>query len=260
VRKGLGWPLINLAAYLATVFVNWLANALPLNGVSSGDVVNRDPVYFQPANWAFGIWGLIYVLLGAFVVYGLLPWGRRNDRLQRISPLFTLTCAANIVWLFLWHWELLPLSMVAMVVLLLALLGIYQLLRSGGREPSRAERLLLRLPFSVYLGWISVATIANAAVTLDRAGWDGWGLSPVTWAIIMVGVGALLAAAVGIGRADAAYAAVFAWAYFALALRQSGAPSLAAAAAAGAAFSLFVAYVALRRRDRGHAPYAARTG
>lgn len=230
--------------------VNGLANALSLTGQATGDIINRDPVFFLPANWVFSIWGLIYLGLTAFAAYGLLPAGRRNPRLQRIGPLFAVTCLANGAWLFLWHWERLPHSLVAMTILLLTLIGIYAALHAGRETPSRAERLCVRLPFSVYLGWISVATIANAAVVLDRAGWGGWGLAPAAWAALMIAVGGALAALVGLGRVDASFAAVFVWAFVGIAIRQRDTPFVAVAATIGASVAAAVALAALARRWR----------
>ena len=244
------WPLLNLVALLVTVGVNGLANALPLNGITTGDVINRDPVFFLPANWVFSIWGLIYLGLLFFVGYGLLPAGRRNARLQRISPFFVLSCVANAVWLFLWHYNLLPISMIAMVVLLVSLIIIYGLLRRRGNPPSRVERVGMWWPFSIYLGWVSVATIANASVVLDRAGWGGWGIGPATWAAIMVVVGGLLATALGIGRADPLYPAVFVWAFVGLALRQHDTPLVAVVAWIVAVALVVVTLLALWRTVR----------
>ncbi|HEY8598714.1 MAG TPA: tryptophan-rich sensory protein [Thermomicrobiales bacterium] len=243
------WPLLNLVALLVTIGVNGLANALPLNGITTGDVINRDPVLFLPANWVFSIWGLIYLSLIAFVLYGLLPAGRRNARFQRISPFFVLSCAANAIWLFLWHYNLLPISMIAMVVLLLSLIIIYSLLRRE-TAPSRAERAVMRWPFSIYLGWVSVATIANASVALDRAGWGGWGIGPVAWAAIMIVVGGVLGAVLGIRRADPLYPAVFVWAFVGLALRQRDTPLIAVVAWLAVAALVAVALLAFWRGVR----------
>lgn len=247
MSSGWRWPLLNLIGFLATVTVNGLANALPLNGRQTGDVINRDPTLFLPANWTFSIWGLIYLGLAVFVIYGLLPAGRANARLQRISPFFALTCVANCVWLFLWHWEQLPLSMAAMGVLLLGLIGIYAALRRGSPAPSRGERICLWWPFSVYLGWVSVATIANATVVLARAGWDGWGIDPAFWAAFMIAVGGALAVAIGLGRTDPLYAAVFVWAFVGIAVRQRDTTLVAATAGVIALAVAVVALIALFR-------------
>lgn len=247
-RSGWLWPLLNLAGFVLTVVVNGLANALPLNGIRTGDVINRDPTPFLPANWAFSIWGLIYLWLGVFVVYGLLPAGRRNPRLQRISPLFVASCVANAVWLFLWHWELLPLSMVAMIALLGSLIGIYALLRRGNPATTFGERAALWWPFSIYLGWVSVATIANATVTLDRAGWTGAGLAPAVWVAILCAVALVLAVALGLRNNDGFYPAVFVWAFIALAVRQRDSVPIVAASVIVALAALTVVVIAATSR------------
>ena len=213
------WPLLNLLGLVATVAINALANILRFNGQTTGDVINRDPTLFLPANWVFGIWGLIYAALVLFVSYGFLPGGRHNERLQRLGPLFLISCVANCAWLFFWHWELLILALATIVALLLSLFLIYLRLHRGGLARTVGERLCLRWPFSIYLAWISMATIANAVIALDRAGWQGGGLSPAAWTALLLVIGGLLAVFVGL-RGDAPFAAVFVWAFVGIAVRQ----------------------------------------
>ena len=129
LRSAWLWPVVNLLGWVAVVTVNGLANAIPFNGQTTGDVINKDPIYFQPDGWVFTIWGLIYGLLGGFVIYSFLPAGRQNPRLHRVSPLFLVTCIANSLWLVSWHDERFGLTVVLMVALLLALIGIYTQLR-----------------------------------------------------------------------------------------------------------------------------------
>lgn len=238
------WPLVNLLGLVVTVAINALANILRFNGQTTGDVINRDPILFLPANWVFGIWGLIYAALALFVLYGLLPGGRRNERLQRLGPLFLVSCAANWSWLFFWHWELLSLALATIVVLLLTLFLIYRRLHRGSTAPTVGERLCLRWPFSVYLAWVSVATIANATIALARAGWPGGGLAPAAWTAILLVGGGLLAAFVGL-RGDAPFAAVFVWAFVGIAVRQRDTVSVLVAAAITAALAALVVAVAL---------------
>lgn len=244
---GWTWPLIGLVGLVATIAVNGLANALPLNGQTTGEIINRDPVYFLPASWVFSIWGLIYLALVAFVVYSLLPAGRRNPRVQRLGPPFAISCVANGVWLFLWHWERFTLSTVAMAVLLLSLIACYAIAWDRRGTTTIAERALLRFPFSLYLGWVSVATIANVTVALDRAGWGGGGLAPEAWAALMVLVGGVLAALIGLTRSDPVYPAVFVWAFVGLAIRQRETELIAVTAIAVAIAAAVIAIVALLR-------------
>src|SRR3990172_10942580 len=111
---------------IATIVVNGLANALPINGQNTGEISDRFDVYFVPAGYVFSIWGLIYLGLIVFAFYQALPVQQDNPRLNRISSLFALSCLANISWLFLWHYEQFPLTLIAMFSLFALLIGIYR--------------------------------------------------------------------------------------------------------------------------------------
>lgn len=221
---------VNLLGVVAVLVVNGLANALPINGKTTGEVSDRFDVYFVPAGYVFSIWVLIYVGLIAFSLYQALPAQRENPRLRSIGYLFGLSCAANVAWLFLWHHEAFELTVVAMLGLLLSLIAIYLRLDVGRVRVSRLETWCVDVPFSVYLGWVSVATIANVTSLLDYWNWDGWGLSPEAWAVIMLLVGVGLASAVGLTRGDAAYLLVFVWAYVGIAVRHAETATVASVA------------------------------
>ncbi len=238
-----------VGALTATLAVNVLANALPINGQTTSEVSGRFPLLITPPGYVFSIWGVIYTGLIGYAIYQALPTQRDNPRLRRIALPFILSCAANIAWLLLWHHNQYGLTLGAMIGLLLALITID--LRLGRvRGGPLAERLLVRLPFSIYLGWVSVATIVNTTVTLSAAGWDGGGVSPETWTAGLLGV----AAALGWGQArrgDVAYSLVLLWAFAGIAAKNSGVPLVypaALAAAASAAASAAVAGLAARRR------------
>jgi len=215
---------VNVVAVLAVIVVNGLANALPLNGQTTGEISDRFQVYFVPAGYVFSIWGVIYLGLLAFAVYQALPTQRENPRLRRVGYLFAASCVANIAWLFLWHYEQFVLTLVAMFALLLLLITIYLRLEIGRVVVSPAEKWLVRLPFSIYLGWISVATIANVTSVLDYLGWSGWGISDEVWALIMLLVAGALAAIVSLTRGDVAYSLVFMWALVGIAVKNAGTP------------------------------------
>jgi len=191
-----------VAAVLVTIIVNALANILPLNGISTGEISDKFRVYFVPAGYVFSIWGLIYLGLVAFAIYQALPAQRENPRLRAIGWPFLVSCAANIAWLFLWHYQQFLWTILAMVILLASLLVIYLLMMRGGDAVPPAERWLVRLPFSIYLGWISVATIANASDVLYYIKWNGWGIAPAVWAVIMMVIAACLAWAMAVLRGD----------------------------------------------------------
>ena len=164
--------ILNIVAILAVIIVNFLANALPINGQTTGEVSDRFEIYFVPAGYVFSIWGLIYVALVAFAVYQALPAQRDNPRLERVGYLFVLSCLANIVWIFLWHYEQFGLSVVAMLILLLSLIFVYLRLEIGTSTVSAGEKWLIRVPFSIYLGWITVATVANITNFFEVIQWS----------------------------------------------------------------------------------------
>jgi benzodiazapine receptor len=234
---------INLLAVVATIVINGLANALPLNGQTTGEISDRFQVYFVPAGYVFSIWGLIYVALVAFAVYQALPSQRNNPRLRRIGTLFALSCVANIAWLFLWHYEIFPLTLVAMLALLLLLIAIYLRLDIGRAQVSTAEKWLVHVPFSIYLGWITVATIANVTSLLDYLNWSGWGISPEVWTVIMLVAAVGIASAVSLTRGDVAYMLVIVWALAGIAVKHADTPVVATAAWVATALALLMLVV-----------------
>lgn len=217
-------------ALIVTIVINGLANALPLNGQTTGEISDRFDVYFVPAGYVFSIWGLIYLSLVAFAVYQALPGQREDPQLRQVGHLFVLSCVANVAWLFLWHYERFPLTIVAMAGLLLLLIGIYLRLGTGRTQVSTAERWLVRVPFSIYLGWVTVATISNASVLLDYLNWGRWGISPEIWTIIMLGAATAITSVVAITRGDVAYGLVIVWALIGIAVKHADTPIVATTA------------------------------
>ncbi|NPV08284.1 MAG: tryptophan-rich sensory protein [Anaerolineae bacterium] len=218
----------NVVTTLVVIVVNALANALPINNQTTGEISDRYPVLFTPAGYIFSIWGLIYLGLIAFSVYQAMP-GRReaeDSLLDRIGWFYVVSGLANAIWIFLWHYEVLPLSLLVMLVLLGSLIAIYLRLNVGRRVVNRREFWAVHVPFSLYLGWITVATVANVAVVLYDLGWGGFGISQQAWTIIMLAVAAALAAANSVTRRDIAYNLVIVWAFSGIAVRQAATRSI----------------------------------
>jgi hypothetical protein len=200
-----------LLTTLLTLTVNGLANALPLNGLNTGQISDSFQVYFVPAGYVFSIWGLIYLGLLAFMVFQALPSQRENPRLQAIGGWVILGNLANAAWIFLWHYQQFPLTLLVMLTLLASLLVIYLRLRTSP-PASRLERWLVDLPFSIYLGWITVATIANVSDVLDYLRWNQFNLADATWMVMILFVVVVLAWAMSLRERDAAYLGVLLWA------------------------------------------------
>jgi hypothetical protein len=254
MKRGTLWPWLSVLAVIVTIAVNGLANVLPLNGQTTGAISDRFPVYFVPAGYVFSIWGLIYLGLIAFAVYQVLPAQRENPRLRRIEALFPLSCLANIVWLFLWHYEVFLGTIVAMLALLGLLIAIYLRLEIGRGQVSRAENWWVRLPFSVYLGWVTVATIANVTSVLDYIEWSGWGIGPAWWAVIMLVAATVIASLVSLTRGDVAYMLVIIWAFTGIAVKHADTPTVAVAAALMVLVVAGVMAVGAKRRPERPAP------
>jgi benzodiazapine receptor len=242
--------MLVILAVIAVIAVNSIAVALPLNGLDTGEISDRFDIYFVPAGYVFSIWSLIYIGLIAYAIFQALPGQKENPRLRSTGYLFVFSCLANIIWLFLWHYEVFHFTLVAMLALLLSLIAIYLRLDIGRVQVSRGEKWCVHIPFSVYLGWISVATIANATQLLYFLDWNGWGISPEIWAVIMLAAGVIISAVMSLTRADIAYSLVLIWAYAGIALEHASTPIVANAAWVGAVVILAILIVAVINKYR----------
>lgn len=176
---------INLLFFLVMVIMNYLANAIPINGNTTGSLSAQYPNLFVPAGVTFSIWGVIYLLLAVFVIVQLRA---QNQVLtEAVGWAFAVSCILNSLWILAWHYEKLPLSMIIMAGLLISLVYINIRLTALPFGITRAA-------FGIYLGWICIATIANATALLVNYNWGGWGISDQAWAIIMIAAGLVITA------------------------------------------------------------------
>lgn len=213
--------IVNVITTIAVIVINVLANALPLNGLNTGEISDRFEIYFVPAGYVFSIWGVIYLGLIAFAIYQALPAQRNNPHVARIGYAYAISGIANIIWIFFWHYEVFALTLIPMLVLLGSLIFIFLRLWQGRSEQRSADRWAIFLPFNIYLGWISVATVANATQLLYYLKWGGWGIAPEIWALIMLIIAAAIAIAMVLRHRNIAYAMVFVWAYIGIAVQHS---------------------------------------
>ena len=245
-----------IVAILAMIAINGLANALPINGQQTGAVADRFDVLFVPAGYVFSIWGLIYLALLTYAGYQALPRSREDERVRSIDGLVIASCVANGSWIFAWHYELFGLSLVLMLGLLASLIGVYVRLDIGLTKPETRQRLCVDLPFSIYLGWITVATIANASTVLVDLGWGGWGLSDFTWLVVMLVAALGIASVMTWSRGDVAYLAVLIWAFVGIAVKHAATQPIAVVAGGSAAVVVGLVVLALVR-NRGLRPARA---
>lgn len=218
---------LNILAFLFTIVVNGLAGSTTIIGsTNTAQVSDANPTLITPAGYVFSIWGIIYILLGVFVIFQALPSEKGKEYQKRVSWLFVLSSLFNIAWLFLWQFEYLSFSVILMFLLLATLIAIYLRLDIGKSTVSLREKLVVHLPFSVYLGWITIASIANVATTLVSVNWEGFGISQETWATLIVIVALLITVLVIVTRRDVAYGLVIIWALVGIAVKQSEKPNI----------------------------------
>ncbi len=212
----------NILAFVLMIIVNGLAGSTTLlGGRTTAAVSDANPTLITPAGYVFAIWGVIYVLLGAFVIYQSLPNERMRHFQQRIGWLFVLSSALNISWIISWQYNYLIASVIIIFLLLATLIQIYVRLNSGRAKIRTGEKLAVHLPFSIYLGWITIASIADVSVTLVSLNWNGLGISPETWAVLIIMIALVIAILVAATRRDVAYELVIIWAFVGIAANQS---------------------------------------
>lgn len=203
---------IALFAYVGMVAVNALANILPINGIATGAVSDSYPNLFAPAGFTFSIWGLIYVLLAVYVGYQFVPKSLEKEKLlAQINLFFILSSLANLVWIFSWHYKMIGLSVILMLVILYSLAKISTLTNS--KKMVAKDALFLKIPFGVYFGWITIATIANVTTFLVSLGWNNVIFPDDVWMILILLVGVVIAAWITIREKNVAYGLVPVWAY-----------------------------------------------
>ena len=209
--------VLNLLGFIVMVVVNYLSNALPINGLTAEEVSDKFYNLFVPAGFTFAIWGVIYLLLGIFVIYQALSIFTGNRRelsyVRKLSYLFFTSCILNSIWLFAWHYLRIGLALIIMVLLLLNLILIYRRLRN---HEVKNERLgtLVRGAFSIYIGWITIATIANVSAWLVSIEWGGFGVSEVFWMIVVLIVATAIVLRFMFKYWDWLYGLVAVWAFF----------------------------------------------
>lgn len=205
--------IANIVFLVATLIMNGLSNSGILPN-TVGDLGESRAIFFLPAGYVFAIWGVIYTGLIGFVIYQARPVACEKGIPERVGPWFIVSSLANITWLILFLYNLVWLSTLAMLVLLGSLIMIYLRVGIGQREADWQETWAVHIPFSVYLGWISVATVANFSTALyeSQQVTSFLGISADVWAVAMMVVAGVLGFAMLLTRRDIAYALVIVWA------------------------------------------------
>lgn len=223
--------IIPVFTLLVVLIVNFLANYLPIGGRTTGEVSSAYPSLFTPAGFTFSIWGLIYTLLIAYVIFQLLPRNKYRPIFDRINRHFVVNCAANALWIICWHYEFITLSLILMAVILTSLIGIYRHILPGKLEGFR-DHLFIKIPFSLYLGWITVATLANISVEQTVIGMDNWIMTKTVWVFVELALAGAVGTVMIIRYRDPIFGGVVAWAAYGITEKQIDTPEVAGAAAA----------------------------
>lgn len=244
-----------LAAILFVVMLvaNYAVSAFKINGTTTGEVSDAFPNLFAPIGLTFAIWGLIYLLLAIYTVHQFGIWGDAKSKatsqlINKLTPLYIITSLVNTAWVFAWQYKIIWLSLLLIVALLITLIFINIII--SGQKLKASERWLIKLPFSVYFGWLTVATIANTVVWLVSVGWDGLKLDEQFWTVAILVIGALIGVTTALRFRSVAYILVFAWAYFGILLKHISAshfnnayPSVVLTAAIFMAIFIFTAII-----------------
>jgi translocator protein len=202
--------------------MNYLANALPLNGRNTGQLSDDFPNLFVPAGLTFAIWGVIYLLLFIWIgaqwfAFANQEFAKRfQPHLERIGLLFAASCLFNCFWIIAWHWSVLWLSIALMIGLLTTMIRINLKLDKPNESTGIA-----RAAFGIYQGWLSIALIANITALLVHAGWRGAPFSEVFWTVAVMLVGLAIAVYMVIKRGQAWHGVAVAWAFYGIYLKRS---------------------------------------
>lgn len=215
---------ISAITYLMTLVVNFVANAIPFNQLSTGEISDMYPNYFVPANFTFSIWGVIYTALFVYIYYRLRNLSQSRSTLQslffyKIDALFTLANVMNLLWIISWHYLLMYLSLIFMVGLFVSLLLLILLVQK--------QSLPSLIPFRIYFGWITVALIANVTTTIvsDFQSftwlWNGGEVSEQIMTFLIIIIGTIIGAFTTWKHKDGWYGGVIAWALFGIYVRHT---------------------------------------
>lgn len=209
------YTIFNILGVVLAITFNFLAVSLPINNKTTGELSDAYPNYFVPAGFTFSIWGIIYMLMIGFALYQLWQYQKKASEtleiINAISHWFFASCVANATWIIFWHYEKVTLSLATMFFLLYCLIRFYETV-SNFRPMNFANNIGIHLFISVYLGWISVATVANVTTMIISMGWQANASAQGIWTIVMIIIATILGIIMIFRKQDIPYALVIVWA------------------------------------------------
>ncbi len=206
--------LINALLFGVMIAVNALANALPINNKTTGELSNQYPNLFVPAGITFAIWGIIYLLMIILITYQIVTAFSKSKTSLLHSvheKLIGFTCILNVVWILVWHYEYVVISVLVMLLFLSTLIYLFIQLKAIPTT-TFIQYVCIKLPISVYLGWISIATIANITTLLIHLNWNGFGISESIWTITMLTIALVINLFMFLSQKTIPFTLVFIWA------------------------------------------------
>lgn len=210
--------IINWVLFILVIATNALANILPINGYNTGQISGFYPNYFVPAGFTFSIWGIIYLLLlnysisNTYFSFKKQEFPEIKKYLDAITPYYWFTCILNAGWILAWHYLQVVASVLIMLAFLFSLIKVFMIMQQEALTIKPLYNFLIKTPFSVYLGWISVATIANITALLVHIKWNGFGIDPIYWTILMITIAIVLGIYFIVQYKSIAYPLVLIWA------------------------------------------------
>ena len=222
MKKNITYLILNSLTLVFALVMNYLSGTTVFGSKNVGQISEMFPNLFTPAGYAFAIWGLIYLLLIAFVVHQWIALFRKKEdtHLRKIGLRFTMANLANGFWVIAWLNLYIGFSAILMLILLISLIGITLKLRLELGEAPKRIIALVWWPITIYLGWIIVAAVTNITVLLVSQGWDGGSISPETWTIVMIAIATLIYSLLIYFRNMREAALVGIWALIAIAVKQ----------------------------------------
>ena len=238
--------IVNISFFGCVLVLNYLANQLPLGGVTQRELAAEYQLLLTPAGYAFSIWGVIYLGLVVYIVSQALPQTRSEQQIRSLDKPFRISCFCNMGWLFAWHHRAVTISVFLMLGLLLSVAWAYRSLDKERGRYRRSSEWIIERTFSLYLGWVSIAMTLNLSIFFSQLGWSGLPLTPQTWATLLLVLLSILFLALAIPRRDFALLFVLAWAALGIFVKNRELALISATSLSAIALSLFTGLYLLK--------------
>ncbi len=210
VKKTSSLRWIVLISVLLNIAVNVLSNYFLINGKTIEEITRHYDNMFTPAGFTFSIWGIIYLSYLAYAFYQLLPSQRANPIYDRLAPGFIMANILGSVWLIVFSYELISLSLLVIITLLITAIILFRKVNEAA-SPKKCRKSII-IPFSLLFGCISVATLANFSAWLVYMGWAGGEQEQRTWTVMLILIAIAAGVYVSLKYKDWLYPLVVVWA------------------------------------------------